>query len=474
MRFFRRYSGLALLALLYFGFQILLRPAVEAGSVSSQHLPLLRHVSPRTPNQFGVHLNAFTQSSGLEEVTQTPTYWVRGRGVRWSDVEPKPGDRNWDALAAIETEWLAARSRGLIPTVVVASTPTWAQLVPGVSCGPVDPAHYIQFGQFLYDLVSRYSGPPYFLKNWEIWNEPDIALGAVSPDSPWGCWGDPADPLYGGGPYGEMLKLLYPMIKAADPEAQVLIGGLLLDCDPRNPPPGMNCASAKFLEGILAAGGGGFFDGVSFHAYDFYGSALGRFGNANWTSAWDTTGPVVITKAAYIREVLQDYGVEGKYLVNSEGALLCGGAADPPGMGVCNGEPSSQFELTKAYYLVQAYASALAEGLESNTWYSLLGWRNSGLLNQDFSPRPAFNTYTFALQQLQNTSFVQEIHAYPGVRVLAFSRGAGAVWVIWSKDGSAHVITLPGQPSAIFDSAGNPLGGGATVVSNLEPYYIEW
>ena len=38
------------------------------------------------------------------------------------------------------------------------------------------------------------------------------------------------DPYYGGGYYAEMLKIVYPQIKAADPEAQILIGGLLLFC----------------------------------------------------------------------------------------------------------------------------------------------------------------------------------------------------------------------------------------------------
>jgi hypothetical protein len=45
---------------------------------------------------------------------------------------------------------------------------------------------------------------------------------------------DPVTLNFGGEYYGNMLKIVYPAIKSADPQAQVLVGGLLLDCDPVN------------------------------------------------------------------------------------------------------------------------------------------------------------------------------------------------------------------------------------------------
>ncbi len=105
-----------------------------------------------------------------------------------------------------------------------------------------------------------------------------------------------------------MLKVVYPQIKAANPDAQVLVGGLVQDCDPR---PGASCeivgkppSHCKFLEGILHNGGGPFFDGVSFHSYDYYkanGDQNCLYCNPNWLSSWNTTGPVVALKAQYIR-----------------------------------------------------------------------------------------------------------------------------------------------------------------------------
>ena len=50
----------------------------------------------------------------------------------------------------------------------------------------------------------------------------------------YGCWGVRTDPYYGGRAYGDMLKVVYPAIKASNPAVQVLHGSLLLD-RPYNP-----------------------------------------------------------------------------------------------------------------------------------------------------------------------------------------------------------------------------------------------
>jgi hypothetical protein len=57
-------------------------------------------------------------------------------------------------------------------------------------------------------------------------------------------------------------------LKAANPQARILTGSLLLDCDPFHGPEGRDCSSAHFLEGILQAGGRAYFDGVAFQAAD--------------------------------------------------------------------------------------------------------------------------------------------------------------------------------------------------------------
>ncbi|MCK4827856.1 hypothetical protein KA005_69650, partial [bacterium] len=192
---------------------------------------------------------------------------VRYNALLWQKVEPNSGDRQWDAVAELESKLINAADFGLSTILIVRGTPSWAQKVPGAACGPVRQDKLADFASFLSDAVSRYSSPPFNVKFWELGNEPDVDPSLVRPNSVFGCWGDNSDPYYGGGYYAEMLKVVYPAIKAADPEAKVLIGGLLLDCDPTYPPEGKDCKPGKYLEGILRNGGGEYFDIVSFHGY---------------------------------------------------------------------------------------------------------------------------------------------------------------------------------------------------------------
>jgi len=321
-------------------------------------------------------------------------------------------------------------------------------------------------------LVARYSVSPYNVKYWEIWNEPDIDPIYVSPDSPYGCWGDQNDAYYGGGYYAEMLKAAYPQIKAADPQAQVLVGGLLLDCDPR---PEAGCAAVghssvpgKFLEGILINNGAPYFDGVSFHAYDYYFGQSGQYGNSNWQSAWNTTGSVLIAKAQFIQGLLGQYGVSGKFLMNTESALLCNACSN-----------DSVFETTKAYYVAQAYSAAIAKGLRANIWYSVMGWQNSGLLNPDLSPRPAYTAFQFARSELRDAAFAGDITGSDigdasSVKGYKFNRGDRRIWVLWSLDGAAHSINLPGVPLTAWDALGNPVTPAVSMNVTLNPLYLEW
>ena len=157
-----------------------------------------------------------------------------------------------------------ARAVGIQPIIEVQFTPTWAQKVPGYSCGPIREDKLAAFANFMEQVVLRYgSASPYRVRYWQLGNEVDLAPQEVATDNIYGCWVDLNDPGYGGGYYAEMLKVVYPRIKAADPNAQVMMGGLLLECDPYNADPCTNERRKKsgyFLQGVLDAGGGDYFD----------------------------------------------------------------------------------------------------------------------------------------------------------------------------------------------------------------------
>jgi hypothetical protein len=423
---------------------------------------------------FGADMSLLDGNSGFEQMAQAGIYWARTDSfVSWANVESVEGTRNWSVLATLAQGWQAASNRGIEPVVVVRVTPSWAQQRPGYSCGPIRSDKLSNFASFMNELVARYSVPPYNVKYWEIWNEPDIDYRLTSPNSDWGCWGNQDDAYYGGGYYATMLQAVYPQIKAADAQAQVLVGGLLLDCDPR---PGAGCAfvgssdkAPMFLEGILRNGGGSYFDGISYHAYDYYQGVSGRYGNDNWQSAWNTTGPVITAKTAFVNSLLNTYGVSGKFLMNTESAILCDSCSS-----------DTTYEMTKAYYVAQAYAVAIAEGLRANLWYSVLGWRNSGLLNPDLSPRSAYTAYQVARSELRDSTLAgvlspSDIGGSNLVKGYKFNRGDRRIWVVWSLDGSSHSITPNlGTPLSVVDALGHAVTPASTVTVDLNPLYLEW
>ena len=442
--------------------------AAAPGPSTIIYLPLVLNRFP-IQTVFGAGMDQLTSGGGLDQMVAAQISWTRPTGVVWSSVEPTEGTYNWSVLASLESELQNASSKGIQVILIVHSTPQWARKIAGSgpTCGPISQGKLPAFSSFMRALVARYSVPPYNVKYWEIWNEPDIDPSFVSPDSPYGCWGDQNDAHYGGGYYAEMLKVTYPQIKAANPQAQVLIGGLLLDCDPIHPPAGNDCKPARFLEGILINNGGPYFDGVSFHAYDYYFGQSGQYGNSNWQSAWNTTGPVLIAKTQFIQSLLSQYSVSGKFLMNTESALLCNACSN-----------DSVFETTKANYVVQAYVAAIAQGLRANIWYSVLGWQNSGLLNSDLSPRPAYTAFRFARSELRDAKFAgditsSDIGGASSVKGYKFNRGDRRIWVLWSLDGATHLITLP-VPLAAWDALGHSVSPAASMNVSLNPLYLEW
>jgi hypothetical protein len=440
-------------------------PNARAGTVATAtiYLPAVFNNYPPPPPIFGVQMTrGVNNAGGLAEALQAGVHWVRFGAFYWNEIEPvrtEPPTYDWSVVP--EQGLLNAANNDLEVMAIVHFAPDWAQKVPGYACGPILEDRLDEYAQFLRALVARYSAPPYNVRYWELGNEPDIAPVLVDPGSGFGCWGDPADSYYGGGYYAEMLKAAYPAIKAADPKAQVLIGGLLLDCDPRVPEACTNPLPPLFFEGILANGGGDYFDIVSFHAYAYYdwGLGLGYMGNDNWPGSVTS----IPEKTQFVRQVLSDYGYGAKPLVNTESALLCY-------------QPVDECFVTQAMYVPRAYAEALAYGLESQIYYAILNdwWLHTGLLLPDLTPKPAYDAYQAATSFLSSAQYESPVAGYPvGIEGYTFLDAStfNHVDVIWSSDGSIVALDLPVSGEA-YDYYGNFVASSGTVYANYSPLYI--
>ena len=231
----------------------------------------------------------------------------------------------------------------------------------------------------------------------------------------------------------------------------------------------MNCRGTRFFEGALRGGAGPYFDGVAFHAYEYYFQSLGKWGSANWWSAYNTTGPVVAVKARFYKRLLATYRVSGKFLMDTEGALLCTN---------CDNNP--QFELTKAYYLPEMYAAGMAEGLQSVSFYGLRsGWLGGNLIDSNGQALPAYNSIKVATAKLGNTTFTGRVVAADvggtvGVMGYKFADGAKKVWLVRSLSSRVVTLKFAKLPTRISDPFGKPITPTLSLAIAGMPVYVEW
>jgi hypothetical protein len=444
------------------------------------YLPYISHHSNHL-GVFGVEMTRLAPSDGINEMIEANAQWFRRNALLWSDISPNTANqRDWAAVADLDAELLNAANVGITPILIVRSTPDWAQKVEGFPCGPMRAQYFDEFADFMVDAVDRYSQPPYNVEHWEIWNEPDLKVQAADPEAPYGCWGDRFAENYAGGHYGAMLKVVYPAVKAANPNITLMVGGLLLGCNPDNPPADDDCEHGTFFDGILETGAGKFFDGVSYHSYDFYNPVLDLYGNPAWfTGMIQGTGnllPGFRAKANFLRARLASYGFVDKEILLSEMALLCGGANDPPGGPGCESHDTSPFEVMKASYMLQSFATLIHEDLLAGIWHSSFGWRNSGLLNPDRSARPALVAFTFAESKLNvppiNSRHINEISGLAGYE---FDYPQELIWIVWSKQAVPFEIEVHAVPDHAFHPIGVEFTVSTTTVTVSEhAIYLIW
>jgi hypothetical protein len=419
------------------------------------YLPLLAH---DFKDQFllpimGLQMDgAINNDFGLSQAVAAGAYWVRFDAFAWDLIEPletTAPNYQWNAVDEISLQ--NAFQNGLKVIAVVKFIPPWAQQYAGSGCGPIRSEAFGKFASFLTALVNRYKHPPYNVKYWELMNEPDAPLWLAR--TAYGCWGDVNDPDYGGAYYGQMLKAAYPAIKAADPEAKVLVGGLLLD-NPNEAP----YQPARFLEGILRGGGGPYFDIVSFHGYGYYEGQRGYITNPNWPGSATT----ISEKAAFIRGILGRYQINDKTLFNTEAALYCL-------------EETPDCLETQSMFVPRAFAEGIAAELQGVTHYALkCEYRSLGLLYPDNSPRPSYRAFQTASTFLNRFRYLGPAAGYPGgITGFSFLRfGPGHLDLIWSGNGEAATVTVPSGATA-YDRYGTLLGsGGQSITIDYGPVYI--
>ncbi|MGD0296313.1 MAG: glycosyl hydrolase [Bryobacteraceae bacterium] len=260
------------------------------------------------------------------------------------NVDPVPGHAPGPAI------WQAAGI--LVDGVPLSMSQEIGQNVEAVINYP--PKNPDAFAAYAANLAGRYPQ----IQAWEVWNEPNTSF----------FW----RPAVGVEAYTNLLKKTFRAVKAANPNATVILGGLS---------PGDQSGTADsvpaadFLNQIYQGGGGAFFDAVAYHAY-------GEGALEDWLA----------DALLGIRYVMDSNGDVSKPVWITE-------------MGCYTNGPGSVSEAWQAEYLSQARSYlARIPYVERVYWYTLRDASTStdpeanyGLFRADGSPKPAVQAFSAPL-----------------------------------------------------------------------------
>jgi len=150
----------------------------------------------------------------LDKLVEAGAGSTRLNHLSWAEVEPVNTTVDnflWEEYDRILGEYA---ERGFSPIIIISSIPTWSG---ETRTGPFNDDARGDFAEFVGAVVNRYRRPPYNIKCWEIFNEPDGTKPLYGPGSA-SSWG------YFGKEYALMLKAVYPVIKASDAASRVVMG----------------------------------------------------------------------------------------------------------------------------------------------------------------------------------------------------------------------------------------------------------
>lgn len=430
-------------------------------------LPFVTGRAPVVPT-FGAEVPITAALSTLDLGKDANVHWLRWTLFDWSEIEAVQGSYDWSSVPTEKIQY--AVDHGMQIIAIVKNVPSWARTSDGHKCGPIRSDALDEFAGFVNAAVGQYKDK---IQYWEIGNEPDFPYADANDSMVFGCWGNRNDPYFGGGYFAEMLKNVYPQVKAADPKAQVLLGGLLLDCDPTYD---AACTFGKFMEGVLRHNGQmdgeNYFDIVSFHSYPYFT----RDGVTDRSDPkWDERGGVVVGKIEFLQELLQAYGTS-KPLFMTEFSLLC--RAD---FQMCDpDDPTSlydEFLEAQANWVVEGNVRNWVLGVDATIWYTLTpGWNNGGLIDANRDPKPAYNAFSFMTQELDKAYYLGPVPAASNLEGYRFRRSGTDVWVVWAWDRTSTSMPAPAGAQRVLDKYGTVLYDTGSVPSSLtvgSPMYIE-
>jgi hypothetical protein len=349
--------------------------------------------------------------------------------LRWDWLEPAnttPESYDWTEADRRLAEYSSDRYGNDLLVGLIAY-PKWATVY---ACGyALQPGMEPEWRQFVRAVAERYSRPPYRVVAWEIGNEVDgkttindddrtrpPGWGQNEPTVPiGGCWGDRA------AAYRDFLRAAYEEIKAVDPDALVTLGSLAYAF---NVPE----FHTDFLEQLLAAGGGPYFDFLGFH---WFPNVLDQ-----------PTGP---DKVGRLIATLRRYGQPKPLWLTETYRLTFPGLDWTTGLQI-------EF-LTKELVEVLAFNEIVRI-----YWYGWVDYPvnykrtptegDRGLVTVDHRPKPALDVLPYTV--LYTNGLAEDISTRNVIAYrFSWPRTAGTTIIAWSRSGRQADLTVPASDRSL-------------------------
>jgi hypothetical protein len=297
-----------------------------------------------SPSQRGINsyvsaIDTQDRGSAEAEASQMEAAYVgmAREEFEWKRVEPTPGYFDWAKFdQAVEIE----QAHGISILGKLAYGVAWDSTAPaGTSADAAanyPPADISAFVTYAQAVVHRYKGSVHV---WEIWNEENSAAYWM--------------PAPNAAAYTQLLKATYAAIKAEDPTATVVLGGLSTGPDP------------AFLKGIKDNGGWGSFDVLAIHTY----------------VSGPPDGSMMQTWIDSAKSLVASYGAKPIWITEFGWSSY-----------------GSTTTSDQSFYLERSYEIASTAGVAGIFWFELANRgtntsdpaQNYGVLNQDLTAKPAF------------------------------------------------------------------------------------
>ena len=344
---------------------------------------------PNMPLGVQMYGNTSRKSPYMPYLLQSGASWVRVL-VQWRTIEATQGTYNF---SSVESAIAAYRDACVNIILLIDYTADWAATQTGASGypnrSPIKTANLDDYANFVAALAERYDGdkmndsPSGLVVNYiELYNEPDYYKDGVDG----GGWGN------AGARYAEMLATVQPKLKAANPNAKLVFGGIAHDFFAGEEATGVFVRS--FLDNVLTAGGGDHFDIMNLHYYPK--------NRANWTDDPDSTG--FAEKIQAVRAILAAHGYGDKPIIVTEVGWHSNASEIFPST-----------EEIQSRYVVQLLAQALANDVQIVIWWMLYspgsdhpfddGLVTENLPGSPTTTKPAFAVYQQAVRRLGYAQF---------------------------------------------------------------------